>query len=368
MTKQGLATTLIPIFTFNKKIMKTKYFALALAPALVLTIATSADARFPSGEGRGNGERRGGMHQQLENVQRSTEKLSNGVQISISSDDADSVAQIQERHADGPKHQREGVTHAVSNTSDGVLLTITSDDAEQVTKMHERSDNLGQGRGGKGRKGGEHGGGLNADRAVEKLANGVQLTITSDDADAVTKIQEHAAKKAEKNREGVSVLVANISNGVIITHTSDDAEMVAKMHERADNLGQGRGGKGGKGGERPDFSENTEKTVTNLSNGVQVTITSDDADVVAKLQAKEQRESKSDEISIVKTNLSNGIQITVTTDNLTLIERIQNRAEKGGKGGERGQERKNFQGQGEHDQEGREGGRQRHGGRGGNQQ
>ncbi len=99
---------------------------------------------------------------------------------------------------------------------------------------------------------------------------------------------------------------------------------------------------------RTAFQESITKTVTNLSNGVSVTVTSDDSEVVEKLQNKPEREAREgSEITTVKINLTNGVKITTTTDNSELVEKIQSRAERkengrghgkghGKRGGQRG--------------------------------
>ncbi len=86
--------------------------------------------------------------------------------------------------------------------------------------------------------------------------------------------------------------------------------------------------------EREAFKNSVTKTVTKLSNGVEVTMTSDDAAVVEKLQNKPEREAREgSEVTKVKTNIANGVKVTVTTDNADLVERIQSKAERVKKGG-----------------------------------
>jgi hypothetical protein len=130
-------------------------------------------------------------------------------------------------------------------------------------------------------------------RAVEKTATGVIETITSTDAKIVTKLQSMKAPEGQKFDGQISVIQTNIANGIQREISSTDATVVTKIQERAENnkggFGFGGGGHGqrgpGRGGKMGgiDLSKVT-RTVTNLDNGVQITMTSTDAAVVTKLQ------------------------------------------------------------------------------------
>ena len=88
---------------------------------------------------------------------------------------------------------------------------------------------------------------------VEKIANGVVFTITTDDADALARMQERQANGENGNgegfnRENVSRSVETLENGTRITITTDDADTLERLHDRADNgwkRGQRRNGRGG---------------------------------------------------------------------------------------------------------------------------
>jgi len=71
------------------------------------------------------------------------------------------------------------------------------------------------------------------------------------------------------------------------------------------------------------------KTVTNLENGVQIDVTSDDADIVSKIQSREQRTPRRDDVTLTQENISNGVRITITTTDPEKVERLQKRAENG---------------------------------------
>ncbi|NJP03902.1 hypothetical protein HC823_01365 [Candidatus Gracilibacteria bacterium] len=90
--------------------------------------------------------------------------------------------------------------------------------------------------------------------------------------------------------------------------------------------------------EREAFQESITRSVENIDNGVIQTLTSEDPEVVTKLQSREDREPQgphAEDISRVVENISNGIKITLTSDDAEIVERIQNRAENPnmGKGG-----------------------------------
>lgn len=100
--------------------------------------------------------------------------------------------------------------------------------------------------------------------------------------------------------------------------------------------------------EREAFKASITKTVNNLSNGVEVTMTSTDSAVVEKLQNKPVREAREgSEVTHTQVNISNGVKTTITTDNAELVEKIQTRASaekqergqrgEGKRGGKRGQ-------------------------------
>lgn len=83
------------------------------------------------------------------------------------------------------------------------------------------------------------------ERSVENIDNGVIITMTSDDADAVEMLQSREAKGPQN--DDVTRTQENIDNGVRITITSDDEDTVAKIQEHAaegkgPEFGEHRGG------------------------------------------------------------------------------------------------------------------------------
>ncbi len=92
---------------------------------------------------------------------------------------------------------------------------------------------------------------------VEKIDNGVIVTITTDDADALARMRERQENGQNGNgqglnRENVSRSIETLANGARITITTDDADTLERLHARADEgwkmgRGHGRGGRGMKG-------------------------------------------------------------------------------------------------------------------------
>ena len=87
------------------------------------------------------------------------------------------------------------VEYTVTNIDNGVVLEMTSTDAEVVQMIQEHKakkqehmankDHMGKWYGSKS--------GSNLTKNIENIDNGVRVTITSDDPDAVQQLQEHKA-------------------------------------------------------------------------------------------------------------------------------------------------------------------------------
>lgn len=79
---------------------------------------------------------------------------------------------------------------------------------------------------------------------------------------------------------------------------------------------------------RPSFSpEDVERSVEKISDGVIETITSDDEDIVEKLQNHEPPAPRDESLTVVKENITNGIRITKTSDDAQTVERLHERAD-----------------------------------------
>lgn len=79
---------------------------------------------------------------------------------------------------------------------------------------------------------------------IEDLSDGVLLTMTSSDEEAISRLRERAWKQVESedgarehdcffNRPGVQALVKEVHDGVVLTITSADEETIAELQEIA---------------------------------------------------------------------------------------------------------------------------------------
>jgi hypothetical protein len=79
---------------------------------------------------------------------------------------------------------------------------------------------------------------------IRDLADGVQITMTSEDEEVITRLQKRAWEKVEPGDDmrehdcllhmtSVQVLVEEVPNGVILTVTSTEDETIAKLQEMA---------------------------------------------------------------------------------------------------------------------------------------
>lgn len=114
------------------------------------------------------------------------------------------------------------------------------------------------------------------ERSVEDIENGVVITLTTDDADTLTKLQNKADEAPADDApfaDEVTREIILLDNGIQITLTSDDPSVVEKLQNMPDKPGH------------PSFKDlNIDRTVKNTENGVVITLTSDDQDVVEMLQ------------------------------------------------------------------------------------
>jgi hypothetical protein len=83
-------------------------------------------------------------HQALmENVTRQVELLDNGAQITLTTDDEDTLAELQKQFSgDNPPFPKtESVTHSVELLSNGVQITVTSEDVNEVERIQKHAQN-----------------------------------------------------------------------------------------------------------------------------------------------------------------------------------------------------------------------------------
>lgn len=93
--------------------------------------------------------------------------------------------------------------------------------------------------------------------------------------------REEIRERMENFKENTERTVEEIDNGVVMTITSDDPEIVEKILERHEKHEARRAEREA---ERPEDAPEIEHTVEVLDNGIRVTVTSDDAEVVERLQ------------------------------------------------------------------------------------
>jgi TusA-related sulfurtransferase len=117
------------------------------------------------------------------------------------------------------------------------------------------------------------------------------------------------AKMAEL-REKIDHQIEPLENGVVITVTTTDPELVAKI--------QNRPFKG------PKFTTSqTEIAKENLENGVRITVTSDDSELVAKMHERLEKRTLKEEINREVKLLENGAEVILTSDNPQTVAMIQ---------------------------------------------
>ncbi|MCF7846725.1 MAG: hypothetical protein K9M51_01515 [Candidatus Gracilibacteria bacterium] len=80
--------------------------------------------------------------------------------------------------------------------------------------------------------------------------------------------------------------------------------------------------------EHKSMRDSITHSVELIDNGVIKTITSDDAEVVEKLQSREYLEPRQETISREIEQMANGVKITITSNDAEEVERIQARAER----------------------------------------
>lgn len=123
------------------------------------------------------------------------------------------------------------------------------------------------------------------DRIVENIENGVMITLTTEDAEALEKLQSMTEMPQGPKMDwmnDVDQAFNILDNGVQITLTSEDSEVVEKLQNLPEPrpMGQGHGHMP----MPPFFGENVERSVEIIDNGVVITLTSEDAEIVEKLQ------------------------------------------------------------------------------------
>lgn len=165
----------------------------------------------------------------IEDLTHTVELIDNGVIITITTDNEESLALIQEKASEEPKGPKmEEVDREIELISNGVQITLTSEDPEVVEKLQNAPK--------PGAHPGPHGPMMNpeVDRSVENIDNGVVITLTTDDAEVLEKLQTVPAEMPDRfpgDEDDITRTVENIENGIVLTITSEDPETVEKIQE-----------------------------------------------------------------------------------------------------------------------------------------
>lgn len=81
--------------------------------------------------------------------------------------------------------------------------------------------------------------------------------------------------------------------------------------------------------DRESRQESINRTVENIDNGVLVTVTSTNQEVVDHLQSKDRPEPQREGILRTVQNIESGVQMTITSDDADLVSHIQDREQDG---------------------------------------
>ncbi len=132
-----------------------------------------------------------------------------------------------EQHRPGPMAFDEHVERTVEDIDNGVLITLTTDDADTLEKLQAMPDEAPE----------DAPFADEVTREITLLDNGVQIQLTSDDPAVVEKLQNMPDEPMHPSFEDLNIdrTVENTENGVVITLTSDDQDVVEMLQDRADD-------------------------------------------------------------------------------------------------------------------------------------
>jgi anthranilate/para-aminobenzoate synthase component II len=224
--------------------MKNSKITLGLITLVVATSATTfaqAD-EFNSHEGSrwGQFQQQGqARHAFKQNVDKSIEKISNGVIIMLTTTDTDTLEKLQSRE---PRNRNEDLSVIKENLANGIKITKTTTDAELLKKLHAKADRMLAKQ--------------SITKTVENISNGVIITRISTDSEIVTKMQEKELK--EPRNQDITHTKENITNGVKITITTDNEDLIERIQARAEqggHHGKRRGHRQGRFGKQRQFQQ-----------------------------------------------------------------------------------------------------------------
>jgi hypothetical protein len=126
------------------------------------------------------------------------------------------------------------------------------------------------------------------DRTVENISDGVIITLTTEDSSALEHLQSMTEFPAHRGNgdfmESVDQEINLLDNGIQITLRSEDPETVDRLQNMPEPGEKGMHFRRGGEGPLPFMNENVERTVEDIENGVVITLTSEDDEVVSQLQ------------------------------------------------------------------------------------
>lgn len=202
--------------------------------------------------------------------------------------------------------RREGLTEEERAERKAAFEALT--DEEKAAKMEERKGMFKGHVMGKGMKRGR--GDENVTVETTVLSNGISTTFTTDDADSLARLFERADKMAGKTKEGFTV--EKLSNGIKVTHTTDDEAKLERMKKNAEAM---------------EIHKSVTHAVEKVSNGVVKTITSTLPAGVEKIQSKEAPKSR-ENVTVTQVNVTNGVQITFTSDDEEVVTKMHARVDR----------------------------------------
>ena len=143
-------------------------------------------------------------------------------------------------HGMMPFHWDENTTQTITKTADGINISITTKDPAKLEELHTHADMMAEKIKMKELKN-------TISKDIKNLENGVQVTLTSTNPEAVTLLQNKKQPSSSpfmgSGDKDVTVSKQNITNGIQTTITTTNKDKVAGIQKRATNEGEKMGRK-----------------------------------------------------------------------------------------------------------------------------
>jgi TusA-related sulfurtransferase len=200
---------------------------------------------------------------------RNVELLDNGYVLTVTSDDPDEIEQIQQFAE--RREQR-------ASMSDEEREQMREERRQMREQRRERMESLRE----------------SVTVTTSRDGDALSVTMVSDDEESVEFLQRERQRRGHPD---VAREQTNLENGVRLVFQSENAETLDRIQARFENREQRRAGRGegqrhrrqGRNRHRRGQVEGANREVEYLDNGVRVTVTSEDADVVEELHEKAER-------------------------------------------------------------------------------